>query len=226
MSAAPDAIDTRLIALRQRGLSWDEIADALGLTTWQTWSRTVRLRKAGVSLPRLWVKGCDWPTAQIATLRRLWDEGHATAEIGRRMGLTKCAIVGKAHRLDLPARPSPIRRGGEPRPARPRRPPRLAPLLPGAATLPPLASVQAAPVPAAPHAPPRTATTSAPAARPAMARSGRVVTCCWPIGEPGKRDGPTAFRFCDAASEPGRPYCADHCRKAYQPRTAERERVA
>ncbi len=27
----------------------------------------------------------------------LWDEGHSTAEIGRRMGVTKNAIVGKAH---------------------------------------------------------------------------------------------------------------------------------
>ena len=32
----------------------------------------------------------------------------ATAEIGRRMGVTKNTVVGKAHRLDLPARPSPM----------------------------------------------------------------------------------------------------------------------
>jgi GcrA cell cycle regulator len=220
MSAAPDAIDARLIALRQRGLSWDEIADAIGLTTWQTWSRTARLRKAGVSLPRLWVKGTDWPTAEVATLRRLWDEGHATAEIGRRMGMTKSAIVGKAHRLDLPERPSPIVRSGKAAP----------PPVGRAATLPPLASVQAAPTPRpaeppAPHVPPRTEPRDRPAAQPAMARSGRVVTCCWPIGEPGTR-GPNGFRFCDVPSDPGKPYCADHCRKAYQPRTAERERVA
>ena len=31
-------------------------------------------------------------------------------EIGRRMGISKNAVVGKAHRLNLPARPSPIRR--------------------------------------------------------------------------------------------------------------------
>jgi hypothetical protein len=41
---------------------------------------------------------------------------------------------------------------------------------------------------------------------------GRVVGCCWPIGDPGT----SAFRFCAAASEAGRPYCPDHGRRAYQ----------
>jgi hypothetical protein len=36
--------------------------------------------------------------------------------------------------------------------------------------------------------------------------NGRVVDCCWPIGEPGTRE----FRFCDLPSEPGRPYCEEH----------------
>ena len=52
----------------------------------------------------------DWTDETIARLRALWDEGHSTAEIGRRLGITKNAVVGKAHRLNLPARPSPIRR--------------------------------------------------------------------------------------------------------------------
>jgi GcrA cell cycle regulator len=40
---------------------------------------------------------------------------------------------------------------------------------------------------------------------------GRIVTCCWPLGEPGTRE----FRFCDVPSEPGRPYCEDHVKLAY-----------
>ena len=59
----------------------------------------------------------------IGVLRALWDEGHSTAEIGWRMGLSKNAVVGKAHRLNLRARPSPIcacRHGeGSPRPVTP-----------------------------------------------------------------------------------------------------------
>ena len=52
----------------------------------------------------------EWSDEVICQLRALWAEGHPTAEIGRRLNVTKNAIVGKAHRLDLPARPSPIRR--------------------------------------------------------------------------------------------------------------------
>jgi GcrA cell cycle regulator len=51
-----------------------------------------------------------WNEDTIRQLRDLWSEGHSTAEIGRRLGVSKNAIVGKAHRLDLDARPSPIRR--------------------------------------------------------------------------------------------------------------------
>lgn len=43
-------------------------------------------------------------------LRVLWAAGHSTAEIGRRLGVSKNAVVGKAHRMDLGGRPSPIRR--------------------------------------------------------------------------------------------------------------------
>ena len=75
-----------------------------------------------------------WPEERIARLRVLWGEGHSIAEIGRRLGFTKSAVVGKARRLDLPERPSPIRRGGPgPKPPKPRRA--------GATTLPPLPSL-------------------------------------------------------------------------------------
>ena len=50
-----------------------------------------------------------WTEAEDARLRALWDEGHSTAEIGRRMGRTKSSIVGRKYRLRLPPRPSPIR---------------------------------------------------------------------------------------------------------------------
>ena len=79
----------------------------------------------------------EWTEDTILRLRELWSEGLSTAEIGRRLGMSKNAVVGKAHRLDLPSRPSPIRRGtGEPRPRRPsvRRTP--------GPTLPPLESIR------------------------------------------------------------------------------------
>ncbi|GBR46801.1 GcrA family cell cycle regulator [Neokomagataea thailandica] len=51
----------------------------------------------------------DWTDETIARLRELWDQGLSTAEIGRQLEITKNAVVGKAHRLGLPPRPSPIR---------------------------------------------------------------------------------------------------------------------
>lgn len=50
----------------------------------------------------------DWTRTADDRLRALWAEGHSTAEIGRRMGLSKNAIVGRAHRLNLPKRANPI----------------------------------------------------------------------------------------------------------------------
>ncbi len=55
----------------------------------------------------------DWTEESISRLRSLWQDGLSTAEIGRRMQITKNAVVGKAHRLTLPPRPSPIRKALE-----------------------------------------------------------------------------------------------------------------
>jgi GcrA cell cycle regulator len=168
----------------------------------------------------------EWAEETISRLRELWTEGHSTAEIGRRLGVSKNAVVGKAHRLDLPARPSPIRRDG-PSQAQPRR---SAPRRVAGPTLPPLTSASPLPTTSS-SADSVMATASVAIAREIDARVmpkptpivvprvqpqaprpyGRVVTCCWPIGEPGTR----SFRFCDAESVPGKPYCAPHAQLAY-----------
>lgn len=59
-----------------------------------------------------------WTDEQIDTLRKLWGEGLSTSEIGRQLGVSKNAVVGKAHRLGLPSRPSPIKRAVASAPAR------------------------------------------------------------------------------------------------------------
>ncbi len=158
----------------------------------------------------------EWAEETIVRLRTLWDEGLSTAEIGRRLGVTKNAIVGKAHRLDLPARPSPIRRDGSGGAPRRPRPPRVA-----GPTLPPLSSTSSATAPASGPMilPQMAALAPRPAPLPPLVRVapppprpyGRIITCCWPIGDPGTQ----SFRFCDEASEPGKPYCSDHVRLAY-----------
>jgi GcrA cell cycle regulator len=167
-----------------------------------------------------------WDDDTIRLLRELWSQGHSTAEIGRRLGVSKNAIVGKAHRLELDARPSPIRRDVvKPVSDRPASYPRMA-----GPTLPPLASAHqlGAAASAAPNirvlhpgamAGPRPAVVVAVApavVRPAMAPAPiqtrrSAPSCCWPIGEPGTK----TFRFCDDTSMPGKPYCDEHARLAY-----------
>ena len=49
----------------------------------------------------------DWTPELIARLRALWAEGLSQGEIGHRMGISKCAVAGKAHRLGLLARATP-----------------------------------------------------------------------------------------------------------------------
>ncbi|WRH87295.1 GcrA family cell cycle regulator [Nguyenibacter sp. L1] len=56
----------------------------------------------------------EWTEETIARLRELWQQGLSTAEIGRQLAVTKNAVVGKAHRLGLQSRPSPIRRPAAP----------------------------------------------------------------------------------------------------------------
>ena len=151
----------------------------------------------------------EWSEETIVHLRGLWADGLSTAEIGRRLGVSKNAVVGKAHRLDLPARPSPIRRGG-PCSGQPRRSVSrtVGPTLPPLSSAQPLAALaHTTIVPVRPRPAPVPVRVAAPAPRP----YGRLVACCWPIGEPGTRE----FHFCDGESMPGKPYCVEHAQLAY-----------
>jgi GcrA cell cycle regulator len=147
----------------------------------------------------------EWTDDTIAKLRTLWAEGLSTAEIGRRLNISKNAVVGKAHRLNLPSRPSPIRRAegdAVPRQAAPKRA--------QGPTLPPLAASMGAPVP------------SLRAIMPTPKYNTRTTPCCWPIGEPGK----PSFHFCNASAAAGKPYCEDHAAIAYVRVRDRREDVA
>ena len=148
----------------------------------------------------------EWTEETIARLRELWAEGHSTAEIGRRMGISKNAVVGKAHRLNLPARPSPILRDHAAAPPRPPMPRRIT-----GPTLPSLAGVATAPLPRPVAAEAQPEPPKPQPVRPVTARALRPQTCCWPLGEPGTR----TFHFCDAEALPGKPYCAAHAAIAY-----------
>jgi GcrA cell cycle regulator len=157
----------------------------------------------------------DWTSEAIDQLRAFWDEGHSTAEIGRRMGISKNAVVGKAHRLNLPARPSPIRREAEPSlraPAPPRQAPPL-PIIPAApparAAVPPPRRLEDRPPVAVARPAPVAPSAAMAVVRPFPRAASR--SCCWPIGEPGT----SGFCFCSGNATPGKPYCAEHAALAY-----------
>lgn len=164
----------------------------------------------------------EWTNETINRLSALWADGLSTAEIGRRMGISKNAVVGKAHRLLLSPRPSPIHRDGasdrlKRRPSTRRV---LGPTLPSlaqpsAAAVAPLvtvSSVPAVPVVKSNSIPARIVhELSTMVASASCIERRRPVACCWPIGEPATRN----FRFCDGESLPNKPYCAKHAALAY-----------
>lgn len=100
------------------------------------------------------VASAVWPVEKLAALCAAWVSGESTRLIGIRLGVTKSAVVGKAHRLRawgvIEGRSDPIIRDGRPGVDR-------APHV-GAVTLPPLAALSAPAVvcfSAVPRIPPR-----------------------------------------------------------------------
>lgn len=141
-----------------------------------------------------------WGEEATTKLRLLWAYGMSAAAIGRAMGVSKNAIVGRAHRLNLPRRPSPIRRAGEaPVPSVPRERPKV--------TLPPLAEM---PLPAPPRPFARSAAIAPESATIFAPLSPRQ--CEWLSG-----NGPRDYVRCEAPVTRGS-YCAGHAAVAYVPR--------
>lgn len=51
-----------------------------------------------------------WTDDMVKDLKKMWDQGLTTNEIAKNLGVSKNSIVGKVHRLNLTARPSPIKK--------------------------------------------------------------------------------------------------------------------
>src|ERR1700754_5230846 len=53
----------------------------------------------------------SWTDERVAQLRQLWGSGKSASEIADLLGgVSRNAVIGKAHRLELSGRPSPIKR--------------------------------------------------------------------------------------------------------------------
>jgi GcrA cell cycle regulator len=44
-----------------------------------------------------------WTDERVEDLTRLWADGHSTTRIGLALGMSRNAVIGKIHRLKLPA---------------------------------------------------------------------------------------------------------------------------
>ncbi|WP_353217065.1 GcrA family cell cycle regulator [Sandarakinorhabdus sp.] len=164
-----------------------------------------------------------WTDERIAKLKHGWESGMTATQIAEMLGenVTRNAVIGKAHRLGLESRPSPVKSAAVdavPMAARPAQP--ITDLVPSAtvAAQQPVA-VAAAPAAAAPQ--PRAA------AKPKTGKPARTTlldlnekVCKWPIGHPNEAD----FHFCGKPTQPNFPYCNEHCLVAYQAQIARRDR--
>ena len=97
----------------------------------------------------------SWTEERTATLKRLWEGGSTATEIAKELGdVSRNAVIGKAHRLGLKSRPSPVK-AAEKKKAAPK--PKPAP------------KKKAAPAPAPSPAPAPAPVAAKPAAKPASA---------------------------------------------------------
>ena len=203
----------------------------------------------------------SWTEERIERLKKMWQDGSTASQIADELGgVSRNAVIGKAHRLGLEARPSPVKPGEEkehrapaaaapaPKPAPAERPaPKAA--APAAESPAPAQPAQASPRRASAHdmqyrsigpggfirqgpgeqqapippAPPRRLVPAKPSPEVAdktslLELNDRI--CKWPMGHPGEPD----CHFCGAPSNPGFPYCVEHCGVAYQAQLPRRDR--
>jgi GcrA cell cycle regulator len=128
-----------------------------------------------------------WTDVIITALIQLWSEGRSGAEIARRLNVSRNSVIGKAHRLDLPRRPSPIRYSEGDRKQQ-------------AKALKITTAILGC-----------TPTQTLPGQTGERGAIFRIDCCCWPIGDPGS----SSFQFCEQPALPDKPYCQEHDNRAY-----------
>ncbi len=137
-----------------------------------------------------------WNEENVARLRELWDQGLPTAQIGKLLGFTKNAVVGKAHRIGLERRPSPIRRTS----TKPDRKKARSPVMPklNFETSKEVINI------------PNKETSFQPVIKNLFVPISKR-GCEWPEGHPDESE----FHFCEKERFEDKPYCLDHCAIAY-----------
>lgn len=188
----------------------------------------------------------SWTDERIDLLKGMWEKGMTASQIAEELGgVSRNAVIGKAHRLGLKSRPSPVKANeGEAKPA-PK--PKAKPVekAPARAAAPAPERTTAAPAPVAPRpqadmpkivsigpggfmrqgpgdqqapippAPPRRLVPAKPS--PEIADKTSLLDLSDRVCRwPMGHPGEPDFHFCGEAVNPGFPYCVEHCGRAYQ----------
>ncbi len=190
--------DELLRRLRRRGWSIRHIAERLSRSP-----LSIRSRNRRLNIPRK-PRETEWPEERTSLLRRLWAEGYSASRIAREIncGVTRCAVLGKVHRLRFPGRataqcarpPVSIRRG----PARKR-------LLIVSDFAPQI-------IEEAESVDVDIDDDDIPASQRRQLLELTEEHCRWPVGDPSSGD----FFFCGGVASTGTPYCRAHCCVAYR----------
>ncbi len=158
-----------------------------------------------------------WTDERVETLKRLWTDGLSASQIAAELGgITRNAVIGKVHRLGLSGRAkSPS--AAAPRPRKPRQHTHMLrvarPTVRGNTALAQAFEIEI-------EAEPELVDNVIPLGQRRTLLELSEETCRWPIGDPGNAD----FFFCGGPTLTGLPYCAHHCRVAYQPANVRRDR--
>ena len=165
-----------------------------------------------------------WTDEMVDELTKMWGKGLTTNEIAKALGVSKNSVVGKVHRLNLDARPSPIKKKEEEKPNKAKN----SPLKEKISSKAPVQSEPSKEVKKS-HASPKKEEE-----KPATEESVQIEsklspnptfhkntcikladldshTCRWPIGDP--RDD--NFCFCGRHVKSGQTYCEEHAAIAY-----------
>jgi GcrA cell cycle regulator len=127
----------------------------------------------------------SWTEERIDTLKKMWDSGMTATQIAEELGgVSRNAVIGKAHRLGLQSRPSPVK-PNEPKAE-------AAPVAPK--PTPPAAPAPKPPAAAAPRAPAEPASAAAPTIEAKPEPSAPVLRSVGPGGflrqNPGEQSAP------------------------------------
>ena len=166
-----------------------------------------------------------WDNATLKKLKALTGKGLSTSEIGKRLGMSKNAIVGKLNRLGWNAKAGGATAGAE-KNAEVKKPddkPVVAKKTTVKKSEPAKkTSVKVTVTKTTPKV--AEAKTDAKTTAKNLAMHQRIIQhslemanlkpnqCRWPIGDPDSEH----FHFCGETVFIGKPYCYEHCKQAYQ----------